>query len=127
MGDSCIIAIDFGTAYSGYAYTVASKEKQIDPFLKKWGKEHGYDTPKTPTCILLNEHGEFLKFGYDAKTTYMNLRGEEAKTNYFFQNFKMDLYNTVRAISFCTDCLCLQLFFTLKPIVSQKPQIDREK
>lgn len=108
MGDSYIIAIDFGTAYSGYAYTLAAKEKQTDTFLKKWGKEHGFDTPKTPTCILLNEHGEFLKFGYDAKTMYISLRGEEAKTNYFFQNFKMGLYNTVRAMFFVVIACCLR-------------------
>ncbi|CAI5677989.1 unnamed protein product [Oreochromis niloticus] len=94
MGDSYIIAIDFGTAYSGYAYTVAPKEEQLDPILKKWGKEHGFETPKTPTCILLNEHEEFLSFGYDAKKIYINLRGEAAKAHYFFENFKMDIYDS---------------------------------
>uniref|UniRef100_A0A3B4YFI2 Heat shock protein family A (Hsp70) member 12A.2 n=1 Tax=Seriola lalandi dorsalis TaxID=1841481 RepID=A0A3B4YFI2_SERLL len=92
MGDSYIIAIDFGTAYSGYAYTVTSKEDQIDPVLKSWGKELGLETPKTPTCILFNEEEEFLNFGYEAKTAYINMRGEEAKNHYFFEAFKMALY-----------------------------------
>ena len=95
MGDSYIIAIDFGTAYSGYAYTVASNEEEIDPILKKWGEELGLDTPKTPTCILFDEHEEFKKFGYEAKTAYIDVRGEEAKKLYFFENFKMALYDTV--------------------------------
>ncbi|XP_072253690.1 heat shock 70 kDa protein 12A-like [Leuresthes tenuis] len=94
MDESFIIAIDFGTAFSGYAYSIASKEKEIDPIMKKWGKELGLDTPKAPTCILFNEHEEAIKFGYEAKTQYINVRGEEAKKLYFFENFKMALYGT---------------------------------
>ncbi|XP_015254625.1 PREDICTED: heat shock 70 kDa protein 12A-like [Cyprinodon variegatus] len=92
MGDGYIIAIDFGTAYSGYAYSVTPKEKEIEPILKKWGQEEGLDTPKTPTSILFDEHGEFMKFGYEAKAAYINVHGEEAKKQYFFENFKMALY-----------------------------------
>ncbi|MEQ2300762.1 hypothetical protein AMECASPLE_029261 [Ameca splendens] len=92
MGDSYIIAIDFGTAYSGYAYSVTPKEKEIEPILKKWGEEIGLETPKTPTSILFDEHGEFMKFGYEAKAAYINVRGEDAKKQYFFENFKMALY-----------------------------------
>uniref|UniRef100_A0A4W6D9V3 Uncharacterized protein n=1 Tax=Lates calcarifer TaxID=8187 RepID=A0A4W6D9V3_LATCA len=93
MGDSFIIAIDFGTAYSGYAFSLTPKEEQIDPFLKRWGKELGLDTPKTPTCILFSEEEEFLKFGYEAKTTYTNMCGGEAR-KLFFEAFKMALYGT---------------------------------
>ncbi|CAI5677930.1 unnamed protein product [Oreochromis niloticus] len=89
----CIIAIDFGTAYSGYAFNIGRKGKEIEPFLKRWGKEHGLDTPKTPTCILFDEHEEFLQFGYESKRTYINMHGEEAKKHYFFENFKMALYS----------------------------------
>ncbi|KAM4731313.1 heat shock 70 kDa protein 12A-like [Anableps anableps] len=92
MGDSFIIAIDFGTAYSGYAYSVTPRDKESNPILKKWGGELGLDTPKTPTSILFDEHGEFMKFGYEAKTAYINVRGEDAKNQYFFENFKMALY-----------------------------------
>ncbi|XP_023262718.1 heat shock 70 kDa protein 12A-like [Seriola lalandi dorsalis] len=94
MGDSFVIAIDFGTAYSGYAFSLTSKETQDDVFLNRWGKELGLETPKTPTCILFNEKEEFLKFGYEAKTTYMKMRGEEATNHYFFEAFKMALYGT---------------------------------
>ncbi|XP_018545955.1 heat shock 70 kDa protein 12A-like [Lates calcarifer] len=94
MGDSYIIAIDFGTAYSGYAFSMTLKEKQTDPVLKRWGKELGLDTPKTPTCILFNEEEEFLKFGYEAKITYTNMHGEAAREHYFFEAFKMALYGT---------------------------------
>ncbi|XP_018544061.1 heat shock 70 kDa protein 12A-like [Lates calcarifer] len=92
MGDSYIIAIDFGTAYSGYAFSLTPRDKEIDPILKRWGKEHGLDTPKTPTCILFSEDEKFSKFGYEAKTAYINMRGEDATKHYFFEAFKMALY-----------------------------------
>ncbi|XP_035759161.1 heat shock 70 kDa protein 12A-like isoform X2 [Egretta garzetta] len=59
-----------------------------------WGMEHGFKTPKTPTCILFNQKREFRKFGYDAVMKYKNLPSSEADNWYFFQNFKMKLYNT---------------------------------
>ncbi|XP_078142315.1 heat shock 70 kDa protein 12A-like [Centroberyx gerrardi] len=93
MGDSFIIAIDFGTAYSGYAFSVSPRQAQTEPTVPSWGKEHGFETLKTPTCILFNENEEFLKFGYDAKMAYTKaMRSEEAKKNYLFENFKMSLY-----------------------------------
>lgn len=95
MGDSFIIAIDFGTAYSGYAYSVSPREAQTEPILKTWGKKHRFDTPKTPTCILFNEKEEFIGFGYDAKMSYCKMGNPEAREKYFFENFKMSLYGKV--------------------------------
>ncbi|XP_071376136.1 heat shock 70 kDa protein 12A-like [Centroberyx affinis] len=92
MGDSFIIAIDFGTAYSGYAFSLSPRQAQIQPTVPSWGKEHGFETLKTPTCILFDENEEFLKFGYDAKMAYTRMGSEEAKKNYLFENFKMALY-----------------------------------
>lgn len=64
--------------------------------------EHGCKTPKTPTCILFDQNQEFKKFGYDAVMKYKNLPPNEAHQWYFFQNFKMSLYNTVcRAVPAC--------------------------
>uniref|UniRef100_A0A3B5MK83 Heat shock protein family A (Hsp70) member 12A.2 n=1 Tax=Xiphophorus couchianus TaxID=32473 RepID=A0A3B5MK83_9TELE len=96
MSDSYVIAIDFGTAYSGYAYNISTGEKESDPILKRWGAEQRLDTPKTPTCILFDQNGEFLKFGYEAKTAYIKMRGEEAKKHYFFGEFKMDLNKNLK-------------------------------
>ncbi|GLD68317.1 heat shock 70 kDa protein 12A-like protein [Lates japonicus] len=92
MGDSFIIAIDFGTTYSGYSFSLTSRGEDIDPRLKFWGKEIGKETPKTPTCILFDEHGEFLKFGYEAKMAYVEMRGENARKHLYFECFKMSLY-----------------------------------
>uniref|UniRef100_A0A3B1IE07 Heat shock protein family A (Hsp70) member 12A.2 n=1 Tax=Astyanax mexicanus TaxID=7994 RepID=A0A3B1IE07_ASTMX len=82
------IAVDFGTAYSGYCFKFR-KSKQIR--MPKWGLEIGYDTLKTPTCILFDENKQFLNFGYDAIETYNRHKSkEEAKRLYLFDNFKME-------------------------------------
>ncbi|KAM6418297.1 heat shock 70 kDa protein 12B-like [Pluvialis apricaria] len=87
-----VVAIDFGTSYSGYCFSLASGTDQIRQVY--WGTEHGLKTPKTPTCILFNQKQEFRKFGYDAVMKYKSLPSSEADNWYFFQNFKMQLYNT---------------------------------
>lgn len=95
-----VVSIDFGTSYSGYCFSLASGTDQIRQVF--WGMEHGYKTPKTPTCILFDQNQEFKKFGYDAVMKYKNLPPNEAHQWYFFQNFKMSLYNTVcRAVPAC--------------------------
>ncbi|XP_007542604.1 heat shock 70 kDa protein 12A-like [Poecilia formosa] len=92
MENPFIIAIDFGTSYSGYVFNITPSHEEPDPQLKMWGKEVGLQTPKTPTCILFDESEEFVAFGYEAIESYNNIGGEDAKRHYFFQNFKMALY-----------------------------------
>ncbi|XP_035984697.1 uncharacterized protein LOC118558293 [Fundulus heteroclitus] len=96
--DSLIMAIDFGSAYSGYAFNLKPREEGGETQLKTWGKEVGLDSPKTPTCILFDKYKRFLKFGYEAKTAYSNMRGEEAKKYYFFEDFKRKILNAVSNI-----------------------------
>ncbi|NXJ88032.1 HS12B protein, partial [Corythaixoides concolor] len=88
-----VVAIDFGTSYSGYCFSLASGTDQIRQVY--WGTEHGLKTPKTPTCILFDQKKQFRKFGYDAVMKYKSLPSSEAGSWYFFENFKMKLYNTV--------------------------------
>ncbi|XP_038009632.1 heat shock 70 kDa protein 12A-like isoform X2 [Motacilla alba alba] len=47
-----------------------------------------------PTSILFNQQQEFKYFGYDAVMKYKSLPSSQADSWYFFQNFKMQLYNT---------------------------------
>lgn len=91
-----VVAIDFGTSYSGYCFSLASGTDQIRQVY--WGAEHGLKTPKTPTSILFNQNQEFKHFGYDAVMKYKSLPSSQADSWYFFQNFKMQLYNTVGVI-----------------------------
>ncbi|CAN9512659.1 unnamed protein product [Ophioblennius macclurei] len=92
MSDSFIIAIDFGTSYSGYAFSMTPRDEEIDPHLPVWGEEVGLETPKTPTCILFDEHQNFVSFGYEAKVSYVKMRGDDARNKLFFECFKMSLY-----------------------------------
>ncbi|XP_032424252.1 uncharacterized protein LOC116723453 isoform X3 [Xiphophorus hellerii] len=87
--DSLIIAIDFGSGFSGYAFNVKPREEGGETQIRRWSNGLGLDTPKTPTCILFDEHEEFMKFGYEAKTAFTNMREEEAEKYYFFENFNI--------------------------------------
>ncbi|XP_014828556.1 PREDICTED: heat shock 70 kDa protein 12A-like isoform X1 [Poecilia mexicana] len=87
--DSLIISIDFGLGFSGYAFNVKPRQEGGETQIKRWSYGLGLDTPKTPTCILFDEHGEFMKFGYEAKTAFNNMRGGEAEKHYFFEDFNI--------------------------------------
>lgn len=92
MDDSYIIAIDLGTAYSGYAYNITPKDKDLSPQVKRWGTEQGLDTPKAPNCILFDERQRFMHFGYEAKDAYIKMLSSDAEKCYLFDTFKMSLY-----------------------------------
>ncbi|XP_008401563.1 heat shock 70 kDa protein 12A-like, partial [Poecilia reticulata] len=93
MGESYIISIDFGTTYSGYAFSLTSREEEVDPHVKFWGEEVGLETPKTPTCILFDKYQQFVSFGYEARQTYLKNSGKESREKFFFDCFKMSLYD----------------------------------
>ena len=93
MTTSCVIAIDFGTAYSGYCFCLKANPSEIR--ITHWGEGDGVKSLKTPTCILFDEDGTFLDFGYDALMTYKRM-GQNNKS--FFNHFKMQLYNKVSSL-----------------------------
>lgn len=95
---SLVCAIDFGTTFSGFAYS-PKVEYQYDPLnitVPKWE-----DAPssilisyKTPTTLLLDKDKNFVAFGYEAENTYAELAEEEMNEDYFYiRRFKMFLYN----------------------------------
>lgn len=87
MADSLVyIAIDFGTAYSGYS--IHSNDSEYT--CHTWGVEYGIKSCKTPTCILFDEGKNFKCFGYAAMKEYST--HVSSKNTYFFKNFKMSLY-----------------------------------
>uniref|UniRef100_A0A3P9PY70 Heat shock 70 kDa protein 12A-like n=1 Tax=Poecilia reticulata TaxID=8081 RepID=A0A3P9PY70_POERE len=88
MGDCCIIAIKIGPTHTEYVYNITSSEEEIDPCLRWWGKEVGLDSPTTPTCILFDEHEQFISFGYEAKQSHLSISGQEARNMFFFDCFK---------------------------------------
>ncbi|XP_022320831.2 heat shock 70 kDa protein 12A-like [Crassostrea virginica] len=89
-----VCAIDFGTTYSGYAYSMRSDPMKI--YCPHWTS--GTSTLasyKTPTTVLLDRDEEFVAFGYDAEKMYSELVEEEDETvedYFYFRRFKMLLY-----------------------------------
>jgi len=90
-----IVAIDFGTTYSGFAFSFNKEQGDDSIFMNTdWVNEQGHRTSKTPTCLLLKPDQSFDSFGYKAVEKYTNLKSLSEETEYFFfQNFKMFLHN----------------------------------
>lgn len=80
-------AIDFGTTYSGYAFT-ARHEFQRDPTkarLKSWeDPTSSMMHNKTSTCILFNKEKEFSKLGFEVEAKYLNLILDNDHENWHF-------------------------------------------
>lgn len=89
-----VVAIDFGTTFSGFAFAFNNKEGEKSIHMnKEWGSDQGYSTMKTPTCLLLNPDQSFNSFGYEAKDKFADLEEEEARQYFYFDCFKMILHN----------------------------------
>ncbi|XP_052799598.1 heat shock 70 kDa protein 12A-like [Mya arenaria] len=80
-----IVGIDFGTTYSGYAFMFTSDPT---PIYTAMGDE------REPTCVLLNPDKTFNAFGKQALENYAELEPEEHQSYYYFQHFKMKLYES---------------------------------
>lgn len=89
-----VVAIDFGTTYSGYAFSFTRDPDNIH-MMRKWeGGDPGIVNQKTPTTLLLNPDGEFHSFGFTARDVYHDLDTQEAKRWMFFEKFKMTLHSS---------------------------------
>nr|XP_022296996.1 heat shock 70 kDa protein 12A-like [Crassostrea virginica]XP_022296997.1 heat shock 70 kDa protein 12A-like [Crassostrea virginica] len=92
-----VAAIDFGTTYSGYAFSTRTdfQREPTKAYLKQWvdpASSMMYN--KTSTCILFDESINFSKFGFEAEVKYLDLiMDDEHKSWYFFRHFKMSLYD----------------------------------
>ena len=61
-----VAAIDFGTTFSGYAFSFKTNPEAI-AMNKNWGAVTGFESYKTPTCVLTGPSGDFVAFGYEAE------------------------------------------------------------
>ncbi len=88
-----VAAIDFGTTYSGYAFSFTRDPDSIH-MMRKWeGGDPGVSNQKTPTTLLLKPNSEFHSFGFGARDFYHDLEEAEAKKWYYFEKFKMSLHS----------------------------------
>ena len=88
-----VVAIDFGTAYSGYAFSFTRDPSSIH-IMRRWeGGDPGVVNQKTPTILLLDPTAKFHSFGYAARDFFHDLDPQDSKKWYYFDKFKMMLYN----------------------------------
>lgn len=110
------VAIDFGTTYSGFAFSFNKEEGEDAIFMnREWENELGHRTSKTPTCLLLKPDLSFDSFGYQAEEKYANLKSlSEEKEYMFFRHFKMLLHNDeVWSALDYKSLVCLTILFHL--------------
>lgn len=91
---AAVVAIDFGTTYSGYAYAFSAEQsanvRVMDP--RYLGVKSSYSPAQQPTVLLLNEDEEFHSFGSEAQEFYRDLDEEECLRWLYFEKFKMELH-----------------------------------
>lgn len=90
-----VVAIDFGTTYSGFAFSFNDSRGEAGIHMnREWGNEEGRSTLKTPTSILLSPKLEFDSFGYEADDKYVHLKDGDDKEYYYLRHFKMELHKS---------------------------------
>lgn len=92
-GPVLVAAIDFGSIYSGYAFSFKSDPDSVH-INDCWNSgAAGLVSLKAPTCVLLNRAGKFDSFGYEAENKYNDLVAKRAHRAWrLFRRFKMMLY-----------------------------------
>lgn len=88
-----VVAIDFGTTYSGYAYASRRKPDEIHLMRRKEAGQVGAPSHKIPTILLLDGREQFYAFGYDAREAYHDMSEEESGKWLYFEKFKMELHS----------------------------------
>ena len=101
------MAIDFGTTYSGFAFSFVKDRGASRVFKSRgWVNEDGNSTEKTPTCLLLKPDLSFDSFGYEAVEKYAHLQDESSEHAYYFlKHFMMNLLND--QVRYGCSCACL--------------------
>ncbi|KAL4235380.1 Heat shock 70 kDa protein 12A [Mactra antiquata] len=94
-----MVAIDFGTTFSGFAFQFRHDYTKEDPTHvsspQVWNDGHvDVSSLKTPTCLLLKKDGSIDSFGFEAERKFAELCIDGDQGDYlFFRRFKMKLNN----------------------------------
>lgn len=87
-----VAAIDFGTSYSGFAFS--SQENPLEVVTGKWKTNSSelLESLKTPTSLLFKSNGLVESFGYEAEQKFKALVEENKHHDYrFFYQIKKEL------------------------------------
>ncbi|XP_056010525.1 uncharacterized protein LOC125681968 isoform X4 [Ostrea edulis] len=91
---SIVVALDFGTTYSGFAFWRKENPSEIMPRKWKTNATEVLESLKTPTSLLLNKSNELIEFGFEAERVFKELVEDEFDSDYrFFSKFKMKLHH----------------------------------
>ncbi|XP_061524532.1 heat shock 70 kDa protein 12B [Phycodurus eques] len=91
---SVVVAIDFGTTSSGYAFSFTEDSEAIIHVMKRReGGDPGVADQKSPTCLLLTPDLRFHSFGFAARDFYHDLDPDEARHWLYLDKFKMKLHS----------------------------------
>jgi hypothetical protein len=106
-----VVAVDFGTTFSGYAFSFTSvgggplsskgdlqlqMQQTLDTIhvMRRWeGGDPGVVNHKAPTTLLLDPEGEFHSFGFSARDFYHDMSPKQTKDWFYFERFKMALHS----------------------------------
>ena len=88
-------AIDFGTTYSGVAYSFRTNKDDIVVVQKKLkAASYAYLSDKMPTTLLIGPDKEAW-FGWEAEIKYKELSEDDEHLGYYyFRRFKMELHKS---------------------------------
>ncbi|XP_061164545.1 uncharacterized protein LOC133173581 [Saccostrea echinata] len=90
---SIVVALDFGTTYSGFAVWRKENPSEIYPGKWKTNSTEVLESLKTPTSLLLNKNNELIEFGFEAERIFKELLEDGCDSDYrFFSKFKMFLH-----------------------------------
>ena len=93
-GDVVVVAFDFGTSFSGYAFSFGNEPSKVQTNGSWSAGSEKLMSLKTPTCVLLNKDDEFHSFGYEAENKYSELAENGDHNGWkLFKLFKMELHN----------------------------------
>ena len=107
-----VVAIDFGTSGTTYAFAFADKKENI-----KVGKWEIIEE-KNPTEIILDDCLEVIKFGSECKD-YLGDKSSSDDTFYYFKNIKMALYDNQKEITSDNGGTKQPLAFIISKILSK--------
>ena len=109
--NNIIVAIDFGSAFTGYTYSFKGKNKNEIYY----GKFEGTGANiKTLNKVIINDSNELVNYGYSAEE-HMK-KGNLKQNEHFFERIKMNLYSgqyTIKAVNSSKEIKLVDLIYII--------------
>lgn len=88
----CVATIDYGTTHCSVSYTLYPGEK-LESVLVTLDQTKGLY--RVPNCILFDDLGHRMAFGYDAREKYHKLDSQKVKKWFYFEHVKKTFQHVV--------------------------------